>query len=120
MLRTIATSAVLITLITTGAFADSYKRIKFEADFRAQVVGKTITFDGGTAVINADGTTNGTITGKGAYYGAWQWNNGYYCRNLVIEGSETGTNCLKVETTGDMVRMTYDQGKGRVIEARMN
>ena len=114
MVKKLFTASVLLAALSLPALADSFKRIKSEDDFRAMVVGRTITFDGGSSIINADGSTTGKLNDRGDYYGAWQWSGGYYCRNLVIEGSETGTNCLKMEISGDTLRFTRDRGKGRV------
>lgn len=108
----------LAVMIPTSSFAD-YKRINNADSFTAQVVGKKITFEGGNAIIHANGKTNGRLNKKGKYRGAWVWRNGFYCRNLIIENKETGTKCLKVEIDGVKLRMTMDKGKGRVTEATM-
>lgn len=117
------TTAIFLSLsvaLPTMASAD-YKRIRKAADFNAHVVGKKITFDGGWGIVHADGKTHGQVTRpkKNKYYGAWTWSRGYYCRNLVIGGTETGTNCQLVEVDGNKLRLTRDKGKGRVTEATM-
>ena len=117
-----ATALVLGIAITLPSIASAdYKRIREAADFNAQVVGKKITFDGGWGIVHADGKTNGLVTKpkKSKYYGSWVWKGGYYCRNLVIGGKETGTNCQKIEVDGNKLRMTRDKGKGRVTDATM-
>ena len=113
-LRALALS-VLVT-VPTLVTADSFKRTSKEADFVAQVVGRTLVFVHGTAIVRANGKTDGKLKQTGKYHGAWVWRGGYYCRNLVISGKETGTNCQKVEIDGNKLRMTLDKGKGRVTD----
>ncbi|OJI94994.1 hypothetical protein LY10_04199 [Planktotalea frisia] len=114
-MKTIITSVLAATLLTTTmAYADGFKRIKKAADFETLVIGKTLNFEGGNAVIKADGKTSGKLKKQGKYHGAWAWQNGYYCRNLIISGKETGTNCQLAEWNGKNLRLTRDKGKGRV------
>lgn len=105
--------------LPNASLAGGFKNIKTKDQFNAAVVDKKITWDGGSAVVRSNGKTDGKISGLGKYYGSWVWNNGLYCRNLVIKKKETGTSCLKVEVSdaGDL-RMTYQDGKrkGDVFE----
>jgi hypothetical protein len=114
MKNILSTTIVLTLLSTPVAFADSYKRIKKAADFNAIVVDKNLAFGPNTAIICSNGKTDGKLKKQGKYYGAWAWQNGYYCRNLVINKKETGTNCQLVEFDGKQLRFTKDKGKGGV------
>lgn len=108
-----ASVAALIMVSAAPTLAENFKRIKKAEDFNALIVGKTIVWDGGSGVVHADGTTKGKLDKSGKYYGNWVWNGGYYCRNLIIKGKETGTNCQKIEVDGANARFTRDKGKGR-------
>jgi len=110
------------TMTAVGAvpvMADNYKRIKTEQDFNTIVVGKKLAWEGGTATIRANGKTTGRLRKQGKYSGSWVFTKGFYCRNLVIGGEETGTNCQTVEVSGKSIRLTRDQGKGRVTIVSM-
>ena len=103
-----------LVVFPTMSAADSFKRIRKAADFSNQVVGRNLVFEHGTAIIHKNGKTSGKLKRDGKYYGSWVWQNGFYCRNLVIKGKETGTNCQKVEISGKQLRLTRDKGEGQV------
>ncbi len=116
----ISTAIAVALLSTTAATAQSFKRVTKEADFQAIFVGKNLSFPGGTAVIHANGKTDGKLDKKGKYHGVWAWQKRFYCRNLVIGGKETGTDCQKVEFNGTSARFIREKGKGRVTEITIN
>lgn len=112
------TTIVMIALCSGSlAQAESWKTIKTEADFRSKVVGQNLVWNGNSGIINADGTAKGKLAKHGKYYGKWVWSGRFYCRNFVINGKESGTNCAKVQVSGSGVRFVNDKGKGRVTTA---
>ena len=115
----VASIAALIASMSMPVHAENYKRIKKSDDFNSMVVGKKLVWDDGNGVVYPDGTTKGKSNTAGKYYGNWVWQNGYYCRNLIIKGKETGTNCQKIEIDGSNLRMTRDKGKGRITMVTM-
>ncbi|MGH1577504.1 hypothetical protein [Planktotalea sp.] len=120
-MKHIVLAATAIALfVASPSYAQNFKRVTKEADFRAIFVGKNLSFPGGTAVIHANGKTDGKLDKKGKYHGVWAWQKRFYCRNLVIGGKETGTNCQKIEIDGNTARFTRDQGKGRVSVITIN
>ncbi len=110
---------MMATLPGLGS-AESWKQVRKEVDFVKILAGKTVTWPGGTGVLNVDGTTNGTLKDGSEYYGNWVWNGRFYCRNLVIGGKARGTNCAKVEVSGNQVRLSNDKGRGRVTVLTLN
>lgn len=117
LIKTAAFMALTATLVSTGAVqAQSWKRIKSEADFTAAMVGKVFLWgegNAGTATLDANGTTKGKLPDGRTYAGNWVWNKNRYCRNIKIsDGNETGTSCAKVEKAGDQVRLRF---KGRDV-----
>ena len=117
----------IATLLLSLAFAAptvaqaEFTRIETLEDFKAQVVGRVITFSVGTTLIHADGTTEGSVTQPKVvdYTGTWTWEDGFYCRNLVIDGDETGVTCMQVEVDGQNLRLIRDRGEGRAYPAVM-
>jgi len=114
-ISTISLSVIMLTIISSlPALADDFKRIKTPAEFNEMVVDKKLVWGGGTATVRANGKTDGTLKKQGKYYGNWVFQKGFYCRNLIIQKKETGTNCQLVEINGNKVRFTRNQGKGHV------
>ncbi|MEP3785407.1 hypothetical protein [Ascidiaceihabitans sp.] len=114
-MRTSIIAFSIFALVGTSgvpALADNFKRIKTSEEFSALVVGKKITWPGGTAFIRPNGKTDGRLKKQGKYVGNWTFTKGFYCRNLVIKKEATGTNCQIVEIDGNKLRFTRDQGKG--------
>ena len=121
MKRILSISCVaVLTMTSASALADGWKTIRKEADFREMVVGKNLAWNGNTGIINADGTAAGTLKEQGAYKGNWVWSGRFYCRNFIIGGKATGTNCAKVEVSDTGVRFLNNKGKGRVTETVFN
>lgn len=59
---------------------------------------------------------DGKIKGKALGWeitGSWQWQNGYFCREMDWSGMAIDYNCQLVEAEGaDKLRFTVDQGAG--------
>lgn len=67
----------LVATTAIPALADNFKRIKTSDEFSALVVGKKITWDGGFAVIRANGKTDGRLKKQGKYVGNWTFTKGF-------------------------------------------
>ncbi|MCC5988659.1 MAG: hypothetical protein JJT95_13330 [Pararhodobacter sp.] len=110
-----------LVIATVGALAfgstaaDAWTRITTEDQYRAQVADREqVDNEGrGRVTFHSDGRVTGEWQGQ-PIRGAWQWHQGFLCRNLIIGSHETGTNCLLSEIRGDQVRGTQDQGRGNV------
>jgi hypothetical protein len=65
-----------------------------------------------TLNLSADGTITGSALGWGIT-GAWEWKDGYFCRNMDWSGYAIEQNCQLVEALGaEKMRFTVDQGAG--------
>ncbi len=66
---------------------------------------------------------NGTIQGDAAGWditGTWDWQDGYFCREMQWGGDPIKYNCQLVEVRGsDEMRFTVDQGRGRSASFRL-
>ena len=112
----LCTAVALVCVASSGALAD-FKKIRKEADFRNAIVGKSVVADNSTVVIAADGTLKGTTADGKKIVGAWNWQGRFWCRNVVVDGKELGTNCQQFEIDGTAVRVTRDKGRGDVVNA---
>ena len=53
--------------------------------------------------------------------GDWNWNGGYFCRDLYLSGRELDMdNCQLVEVRGDTLRFTSDRGTGDSADLELN
>jgi len=107
----IALIAGAAVLAASGAEAD-FKKIRKEADFVAQIVGKSVVAETNTTKINADGTFSGKTTDGRRFNGVWNWQGRFWCRNGRLEGTEIGSDCQLWEIDGTRVRVTRNKGKG--------
>lgn len=113
MFRLVIATTCAVAFGTTTA--DAWTRITTEAQYRAQVVDREqVDNEGrGRVIFHSDGRVTGEWQGN-SIRGAWQWHQGFLCRNLIIGNRETGTNCLLSEINGNQLRGTQDQGRGTV------
>jgi len=100
MIRAIALSLTLI--LPSTAFA--YERISDRDTFVQTVNGKDLRIPLYGLTLNV--RQDGTITGRAVGYditGTWDWENGYFCRDMDWSGYEIGYNCQLVEIDGDRI-----------------
>lgn len=106
--------AFFTSLALASPLAADFKRIKSEAEFVSAFAGKTLVDEnGGTYVIEADGTMSGKAPNGNKIRGAWQWSGRFWCRNVVVGTNELGTNCQTWEVDGSNYRVTRDKGRGK-------
>mgnify|MGYP001793560826 FL=1 len=85
--------------------------IATEAQFRDAIVGRTLTFEGKSFVINADGTISGPWDGQGIT-GSWTWQDGAFCRDAKIGSRVLDPGCQIFEVDGSSVKVTRERGAG--------
>ncbi len=108
---------ISICTVATAVFAASTlgasaKDIKKEQQFLDAVAGKTLTGNGATLVIGADGKLSGKLKDGRKVAGAWVWNKRFWCRNLVVGGEKLPQDCQTVSLDGNQVTFTREKGKG--------
>lgn len=105
--------ALLLALVPLPARADGYARIATREDFVAAVDGREmrIRLLGITLNVRADGTITGNAMGW-PVTGSWDWQDGFFCREMDWSGTPVPFNCQLVERQGDDIRFTVDKGKG--------
>jgi len=104
-----ATLIALATLTATSVSAD-FARVDDRDHFMKLVEGRDLTRLG--IKLNVDSSH---ISGKAfgtSVKGAWQWNNGYFCRSLYFGSRNLGDNCQEVKIDDATIRFTSDQGTG--------
>lgn len=111
--------AVALSILALPAAAD-YRPVTDQSEFLSLISGKRLTMRiYGLELIVAP---SGQIAGEALGYpvtGAWDWQNGFFCREMDWGGDEIPYNCQLVEVHGDLLRFTVDQGAGRSAAFRL-
>ena len=107
--------AVLSTLIAAPALADGFAKVSNRSDFVSLVDGRDLKRFG----IKLNVLPNGQITGDAFgrdVVGAWEWNKGYFCRDLFWGKRDLGPNCQAVKVQGGKIRFIADRGNGEFAD----
>lgn len=107
-----ATCALSAALIAAPVMAQAFEQIQTREAFIEATSGRDMTRFG----IKVAVTPSGDIQGRAFGYpvtGDWQWQDGYFCRDLFWGGDPLGANCQAVRINGNTIRFVSDQGTGR-------
>lgn len=113
MIRTVLALALLFPVP-----AQAFERVASRDAFLALVQGRTLTGDGVSLRVGADGSIFGRGFGL-RVTGGWDWQGGFFCRTLDTALRDFPRNCQVVQVRGDVVRFTADQGAGDVADLRL-
>jgi hypothetical protein len=112
MLRAITT--VLLLAAPVGAAANDFQQVKEKGYFLSLVQNRELRIGIYNLSLNVlpDGQIKGSALGWDIT-GSWQWQDGYFCREMDWSGMEIAYNCQLVEAQGgDRMRFTVDKGTG--------
>ncbi len=101
-----------------GAVSAEFARVADRDSFVAAVRGKTLARPLVELRVSPDGGIRGTGA-KRPVTGRWQWQGGYFCRDLYWGNRDLGYNCQEVRANGDRIRFTSDKGRGQSAEFRL-
>lgn len=108
---------LLIVSIVTGlamssyAWAQDMSVVSDEGSFVEMIGGKKLTRFG----IKLEVFPTGEIVGRAfgtPVTGAWEWEDGLFCRDLFFGDRDLGANCQLVQVNGKTMRFTSDAGAG--------
>lgn len=109
-----------ISVVFSAFPAAAWERLTTEEQFRASITDRTITTaEGNSFTSHSDGRVTGTWGGQ-PMSGRWEWHQGFWCRNVRVGDTESGTDCQTVERRGNEVRNTRNQGRGAPGVGRLN
>lgn len=111
----LAALVALSSLIAAPAMADGFAKVSKRADFVSLVDGRDLKRFGIKLNVLPDGKITGDAFGR-EVQGAWEWQQGYFCRNLSWGSRDLGPNCQIVEVQDGKVRFTADRGNGDSAE----
>lgn len=104
---------------------DDFQRVQSEAEFVRLVGGKELSILRPFYLRNAiklEVSPTGNIAGtalRKPVTGAWRWENGFFCRDLMFGDDDIGPNCQMVVVKGNEVRFIADQGQGDRADFRL-
>lgn len=104
--------AIAALMMTAGA-AQAFERVSDLSTFNSLLAGKQLRL--GIYGLTLNVTPNGQITGQAVGYGvtgSWDWQDGYFCRQMDWSGTEIPYNCQLVEVRGSQIRFITDRGAG--------
>jgi hypothetical protein len=114
MLR-MAALGVVLAMIALPARAE-FSKIEDRETFVGIVRDRTLS----RPMVSLEVSPAGQISGRGAVWdvtGEWNWQNGYFCRDLVWGGDSLGYDCQRVEVRRDgRIRFISDRGRGQMAE----
>lgn len=117
-LASIALAAAAAIGAPQTSAADAFRAVTDRSEFVSLVSGRTLTYPG----VRLEVTTDGQIRGRGLgrpVTGAWQWQGGYFCRDLFWGDRELGANCQRVLANGETLRFISDRGAGQQADLRL-
>ena len=105
--------AILLLLCTfaLGIFA---AEISNWQAFKDNVVDRPLEGEGWiTLVISSEGMMKGTNQKGAKLKGPWQFKDGFFCREAIVNGKNYGTDCQKVILTEEGVTFIGNKGQGK-------
>lgn len=112
-MRNIVMLVCTIMACTAGpAAAQEFGTITTRQDFVSAVAGRELKRLGITVGVTPSGGIEGRAFGA-RVTGAWDWQDGYFCRDLYWGSRNLGPNCQVVRLSGNTIRFISDRGKGR-------
>ncbi len=94
--------------------ANDFATVRDKSEFLSLVEGRDLRISLYNLTLNVmpDGQIKGRALGWDIT-GSWDWQDGYFCRQMDWSGTEIPYNCQLVEAQGtDRLRFTVDRGKG--------
>ncbi|WP_309665254.1 dihydrodipicolinate reductase [Tabrizicola sp.] len=113
MIRYLAAFALGVS-VTAPVAADDFAEVRDKSQFMSLVEGRDLRIGLYNLTLNV--LPDGQITGRALGWditGSWDWQDGYFCREMDWSGMEIDYNCQLVETRGgEVLRFTVDRGAG--------
>jgi hypothetical protein len=120
MLRTLALTALAFCAALPAA-ANDFDAVREKSAFLSLVEGRDLRIGLYNLTLNVlpDGQIKGRALGWDIT-GSWNWQDGYFCREMDWSGMEIPYNCQLVEARGaEVMRFTVDRGAGDSASFRL-
>ena len=110
---------LILTLCAAPAMAAAFERVTDRDAFIDLVKGHDLTRFGIRLTVTVPGGIDGRAFGR-RVTGSWQWQDGYFCREMAYGSTAIPANCQLVQTDGQTVRFTADRGAGDTADLRLD
>jgi hypothetical protein len=110
----IAAAFVLSLVAALPAAANDFSPVREKSEFLSLVEGRELRLNLFRIRLEVlpDGRIEGSALGWGIT-GSWDWQDGYFCRQMDWSGMDIPFNCQLVEARGEQeLRFTVDKGAG--------
>ena len=113
-------ASLILALAATSvpAIAEEFDVVDTREEFISAITGRELTRVG----IRLEVTESGVIEGRAfgtPVSGAWNWSDGYFCRDLYYGERDLGSNCQQVAIRDITIRFTSDFGNGDYADLRL-
>ncbi len=108
-------AAALISVQANHAKAEEFDIVQSRESFVGLISQRELTRFGIRLTVTPDGAINGRAFGT-PVTGAWDWNGGYFCRDLFWGDTDLGFNCQMVQIRESTIRFTSDRGAGNYAD----
>ncbi|MEM8776858.1 MAG: dihydrodipicolinate reductase [Pseudomonadota bacterium] len=107
--------ALAVSMLAMPALADGFSKVEDRTGFVQLIEDKKLTRFGIKLTVTPGGQIKGKAFGV-PVTGAWEWNAGYFCRDLYWGKRDLGANCQEVMVQGETLRFTSDRGNGQFAD----
>jgi len=111
-------TSIVALWVAGPALADGFQQITDKDTFVGLLNGKELTRMGIRLTVTPSGEIGGRAFGT-EVYGNWEWNGGYFCRDLYYGERDLGPNCQMVQINGETMRFISDRGTGQFADLRL-
>ncbi len=120
-MRSVLTAIAFSAATLSPAAANDFAPVRDQEAFLSLVEGRELRL--GLFRITIEVLPDGRIEGSALGWdlsGTWDWQDGYFCREMDWSGLEIPFNCQLVEVSkGERVRFTVDKGDGDSASFRL-
>lgn len=105
-------------IASSPASAEDFSVVESREEFISLINGRELTRIGIRLAVTEAGSIQGRAFGT-PVSGAWNWDGGYFCRDLFYGETDLGPNCQQVKVRGNTIRFTSDYGTGDFADLRL-
>lgn len=117
-MKAAAWSIAILMLGAVPAMAEGARVISSKESFADLVNGRTLAALGVRLQVLGDGSISGRAFGKDVS-GRWEWQGGFFCRDLMFGETALPANCQQVLSDGSRITFVADKGSGQRADLKL-
>ncbi|MEM7073987.1 MAG: dihydrodipicolinate reductase [Pseudomonadota bacterium] len=107
--------SIIAMSLAMPAMSEGFAKVSERDAFVSLIQDRKLTRLGIRLTVKPSGQIVGRAFGRDVS-GAWQWQSGYFCRDLYWGKRDLGANCQEVKVQGQTLRFTSDRGSGEFAD----